>query len=55
MLRDLAMVVIAIAVIGWNLGSWWIPATWIALICVAVAFANVRWKGVLRRRQRLSS
>lgn len=53
MFRDLAMVVLAIAVIGWNLGSWWIPASWIALVCVAVALANVRWDVALRRLRRL--
>ena len=55
MLRDLAMVVLAIAVIGWNLGSWWIPAAWIALVCVAVALANVRRDVALRRLRRLHS
>lgn len=55
MFRDLAMVVLAIAVIGWNLGSWWIPASWIALVCVAVTLANVRRDVALRRLRRLYS
>jgi hypothetical protein len=52
MLKDLAMVIAAIAVIGWNLGSWWIPVGGIALVCIAVAFANGRREPALRRPQR---
>jgi hypothetical protein len=36
MSKDVAMVVVAIAVIGWGLGSWLIPVSWIALVGVAV-------------------
>jgi hypothetical protein len=51
MLRDVAMVVASIAVIGWGLGSWWIPVCWIALVCAAVAAANTDWDFVHRRRR----
>ena len=50
-MRDLAMVIAAIAVIGWNLGSWWIPVSGIALVCMVVAIANGRRDPVLRAPQ----
>jgi hypothetical protein len=49
MLNDVAMVVVAIAVIGWGLGSWLIPVSWIALVGMAVLLGRVRWEGLLRR------
>jgi hypothetical protein len=49
MSKDVAMVVVAIAVIGWGLGSWLIPVSWIALVGVAVLLGRVRWEGLLRR------
>jgi len=51
MSRDVAMVVASIVIIGWGLGSWWIPVCWILLVGAAVAIANARWAGVLRRRR----
>lgn len=49
MSKDVAMVVVAIAVIGWGLGSWLIPVSWIALVGVAVLLGRVRWEGLLGR------
>jgi hypothetical protein len=49
MLKDIAMVVVAIAVIGWGLGSWLIPLSWIGLVGVAVLRGRVRSEGLLRR------
>jgi len=48
-LKDLAMVIVAITVIGWNLGSWPIPVGWIALVGVAVLLGRVHWEDLFRR------
>ena len=38
---DLLLTVLASTVIGWNLGSWLVPAAWIAVLCVAASLANL--------------
>ena len=38
---DLLLTVLASAVIGWNLGSWLIPAVWLAVLCAAACLANL--------------
>jgi hypothetical protein len=38
---DLLLTVLASAVIGWNLGSWLIPAAWLAVLCAAASLANL--------------
>jgi hypothetical protein len=41
MLLDLLVTAIASAVIGWNLGNWLLPASWIAVVSLA-AIKQVR-------------
>jgi hypothetical protein len=38
---DLLLTVLASTVIGWNLGSWLIPAVWLAVLCAAASLANL--------------
>ena len=38
---DLLLTVLASSVIGWNLGSWLIPAAWLAVLCAAASLANL--------------
>jgi len=37
MFLDLMVTVLASAVIGWNLESWLVPASWLAVLCAAGA------------------
>jgi hypothetical protein len=38
---DLLLTVLASAVIGWNLGSWVIPAVWLVVLSAAASLANL--------------
>jgi hypothetical protein len=38
---DLLLTVLASAVIGWNLGSWLIPAVWLVVLSAAASLANL--------------
>jgi hypothetical protein len=38
---DLLLTFAASALIGWNLGSWLLPATWLAVLCAATSLANL--------------
>jgi hypothetical protein len=38
---DLLLTVLASAMIGWNLGSWLIPAAWLAVLGAAATLANL--------------
>jgi uncharacterized membrane protein AbrB (regulator of aidB expression) len=39
---DLLLTVLASAMIGWNLGSWLIPAAWLVVLGAAASLANLR-------------
>ena len=41
MLLDLLVTTLASAVIGWNLGNWLLPASWIAVVSLAVLSKKV--------------
>ena len=41
MFLDLVVTVLASAMIGWNLGSWLIPASWLAVLSAVVAVTRV--------------
>ena len=38
---DLLLTLAASALIGFNLGSWLIPAAWLAVLCTATSLANL--------------
>jgi hypothetical protein len=42
MVLDLLITALASAVIGWNLGTWLVPACWLAIVCVAATAATAR-------------
>jgi hypothetical protein len=41
MFLDLVVTILASAVIGWNLGSWLIPVSWLAVLCAVVTVTSV--------------
>jgi hypothetical protein len=43
MFLDLLVTVLASAVIGWNVGSWLVPASWIAVVCFAALSMHMHW------------
>jgi hypothetical protein len=47
MFLDLVVTILASAVIGWNLGSWLIPVSWLAVLCAVVAVTSVLGAGAI--------
>jgi hypothetical protein len=41
MLLDMMVTALASAVIGWNLGNWLLPASWIAVVSLAAVIKKV--------------
>src|SRR3974377_539108 len=46
---DLLLTVLASAVIGWNLGSWLIPAVWLVVLSARASLANLPPRGSIGR------
>jgi len=42
MFLDLLFTVLASAVIGWNVGSWLVPSSWLAVVFLAAVIKNTR-------------
>jgi hypothetical protein len=43
MFLDLLVTVLASVVIGWNVGSWLVPSSWIAVVCLAALSMHMHW------------
>jgi uncharacterized membrane protein AbrB (regulator of aidB expression) len=49
MFLDMLITVSASAVIGWNFGSWVVPATWLATLSLAAIIMKIRRPVVITR------
>jgi hypothetical protein len=49
MLLDLLVTVLASIVIGWNIGSWVLPAFWLAAVCLALSQSRRNFLTALSR------
>jgi uncharacterized membrane protein AbrB (regulator of aidB expression) len=52
MFLDMLVTILASAVIGWNLGSWLVPASWVASLWLAAIIMKVHRPEMLGRPQR---
>jgi hypothetical protein len=50
MFVDLLVTVIGSTIIGWNVGSWLLPASWLAVLYLAAIIMKVRPPLALRQR-----